>query len=66
MDIVQKIIEYESEGMNLKDTVDFFSELFKQGKISHLQGSYQRTAQNLIDIGILDNQGKILKYPDDL
>jgi hypothetical protein len=58
---VDKIIAYESGELSDNEILEFFSQLIK-GKILHtLQGSYQRTAQGLIENGYISAEGKILK-----
>ena len=49
--IVQKIIAYESGEMTERESVEFFSELIKNGLAWTLQGHYGRTAERLIDAG---------------
>lgn len=50
-DPVSFIIEYESGSLDESDTVSGFQHLIDRGIIGHLQGSYQRMAQALIDAG---------------
>ena len=57
--LVDKIISFESGGLNNKDTLELFSELIKTGQAWQLQGCYGRTAQALIDKGLIDTQGII-------
>ena len=52
-DIVGKIIEYETGTMTEEAEVEFFQELLDTGTIHHLQGSYQRMAQTLLDAGLI-------------
>lgn len=51
MDMVDKIMEYESGSMDVKRTVEFFQELINAGLAWQLQGSYGRAASALIDAG---------------
>lgn len=60
-DLVDKIIEFESGEMSDEDTLAFFAELVKTGTINHLQGSYQRTAVNLLRQGYIDQAGNVLR-----
>ena len=59
MDIHDKIITYESGGLDELDTILLFSELVKNGYAWSLQGHYGRTAHSLIEAGILDEKGNI-------
>jgi len=51
MDIVDAIIEFESGQLTDEETIELFQELISSGKISALQGSYQRMAAALIEDG---------------
>jgi hypothetical protein len=58
-DVVDKIIAFESGEMTPPEMVYFFSELIKSGMAYTLQGSYGRTANRLIEVGILFKDGDI-------
>ncbi len=47
MDMVGKIMAYESGEMTMEEVEEFFAELVSSGTIWHLQGHYQRTAMAL-------------------
>ncbi len=49
MDIVDKIIAYESGEMSEQETIQFFQEILDNGMVWQLQGHYQRTARYLIE-----------------
>lgn len=51
MDIVDAIIELETGELSDDRTIELFQELIDTGKISGLQGSYQRMATALIEQG---------------
>lgn len=51
MDMVEKIISYESGEMNQEEMVNFFQELIDNGMCWQLQGHYGRTAMALIEAG---------------
>lgn len=52
MDMVEKIIAYESGDMQTQEEmVEFFQDLINSGQAWSLQGHYGRTAQALIDQG---------------
>lgn len=53
MDMLDKIMAYESGEMDEQDTVGFFQELVDSGLAWQLQGSYGRTAERLIGAGLV-------------
>lgn len=48
-----KLIDYENGAMEYDEFVEFFQDLLDSGVIYHLQGSYQRTAAELIAAGVI-------------
>jgi len=60
MDQIDMIIAYEQGELENAGIVKLFSELIKSGLAWTLQGSYGRTAKNLIDAGYISEQGEIL------
>lgn len=60
MDITTKIIQYESDELTHKETIQLFSHLIENGLVWKLQGHYGRTAARLIESGIISKEGKIL------
>jgi hypothetical protein len=63
IDIVDKIIAYESGELSDNEIIDFFAELIKNGTCWHLQGCYGRMAIALIGGKFISVKGKVLKYP---
>ena len=59
MDIIDKIIAYESGMLDGAEMVYMFSELVKNGSAWPLQGHYGRMASRLIEVGILTKDGDI-------
>jgi hypothetical protein len=59
MDIIDKIIAYESGMLDGAEMVYMFAELVKNGSAWSLQGHYGRMASRLIEVGILTNDGDI-------
>ena len=53
MDIVDRIMAYESGDMSGEDALVFFQELVDTGMAWQLQGSYGRTAKRLLDDGLI-------------
>jgi len=52
--IAGQLIAYESGEMEEPEVIALFQFLLDSGMIDHLQGSYQRMAQQLIDAGLVD------------
>lgn len=52
--IVDKMITYEAGEMNDEETVEFFQELLDRRLISSLQGTYQRIAALLLELGHIE------------
>ena len=46
------IIEFESGRLSSQEVIKMFQTLIDTQTITHLQGSYQRVAQQLIDEGV--------------
>jgi phage antirepressor YoqD-like protein len=54
MDTVSQIMAYENGEMEEPEMIAFFQFLLDSGMIYSLQGSYQRTAQQLLDAGLIE------------
>lgn len=63
--MIQEIISYESGEMSQDETIQFFAELVKTGFITAMQGHYQRTAQDLIEQGIISEDGDLYEVQTD-
>mgnify|MGYP003332026892 CR=1 FL=1 len=61
MNIVDKLMAWESGDLEFTETLELFSELIKEGTAWQLQGSYGRVASVLIDNGYISKTGEILK-----
>ena len=59
MDLIDKIIAYESGELTNQQLVYFFAEPVQDGSAWTLQGHYGRTAAALIDAGYIDNEGSV-------
>lgn len=57
--LTDKIIAYETDGLDEEETVELFQELVDNGMAWQLQGCYGRTAAQLIAIGAVQ-----MKEPD--
>lgn len=59
-ELVNQIIKYEQEFMPDEEMLELFSALIKNGMVWKLQGSYGRTARDLIAAGKISETGEIL------
>ena len=50
--IVEKIMSYEGGDMDEDEMIEFFQELIDSGMAWTLQGSYGRTAKDLLNAGL--------------
>jgi len=57
--MIQAIISYESGKMSHDEIIHFFAELVKTGFIHAMQGHYQCYAHNLIEQGIISEDGEV-------
>jgi hypothetical protein len=62
LDLVDRIMAYESDELDAADTLELFSELVKSGAAWSLQGFYGRAAAAMIDAGYLTPDGEITDY----
>lgn len=51
--IFDKINRYENDNMEYDEVISFFQELLDTGILFSLQGSYQRTAKQLLEQDLL-------------
>lgn len=58
MDVVGKIIEFESGEMDEEQVIELFQELVDTGMAWQLQGSYGRAAADLIKAGLVTAPGE--------
>ena len=52
-DLVDRIMAYERGGMGQEEIVEFFQELVDDGLVWRLLGHYGRTADSLIEAGLV-------------
>ena len=58
-ELVDLIIRYESGESSNKETLELFSKLVKTGRAWSLQGSYGRTAKDMIENELLSVRGEL-------
>ena len=58
LDLVDSIIAYESGELDEEEVVELFQSLIDNGRAWTLQGSYGRTAQDLIEHGLCHAKGE--------
>jgi hypothetical protein len=56
---VDQIIRFESGEMCLKEQVKLFAHLIETGLAFQLQGFYGRTANQMMEMELIDNEGNI-------
>lgn len=64
MDTLDFIMQFEGGEISTEEVIDGFSHLIKTGIVWSLQGSYGRTAANLIESGYISPDGEVLEYPE--
>ncbi len=60
--LVNLIIDYEAGELEDSRLLDLFAELIRSGDAWSLQGHYGRTARDIIDAGLIDEDGTITDY----
>jgi hypothetical protein len=64
-DLTGKILDFEMGHLSNDQAIDLFAELIKNGMAWTLQGSYGRSAMNLIESGYISEQGEVLSYGEE-
>lgn len=59
MDLMNRVVQYESEANSLEWIVQLFADLIATGLAWQLQGRYGREAKAMIDEGIITVQGDV-------
>jgi hypothetical protein len=54
MDMLDKIMDYEQGELSEEESIALFQELVNNGMAWTLQGHYGRTAQALLDAGLIE------------
>ena len=57
--MIDYLIRYEQNDLSNMETLELFSYLIKKGYVWQLQGSYGRTAKDMIDRGLINKDGVI-------
>jgi len=60
---VGTVVEYESGELTEEETIEFFQELVDTGLAWQLQGSYGRTAMDLLRDGYLETPSEVV-FPE--
>ena len=60
-DIVGRMMQFENGELSNDEALELFSELVKTGMAWQLQGSYGRTAGDLIARGVLTEEGDVVR-----
>lgn len=60
--LVNLIMDYETGELDDARLLDLFAELIRTGQAWSLQGHYGRTARDIIDAGLIDEDGTITDY----
>lgn len=56
---IDKIIAFENGDLDGHEVIDLFAELIETGLAWTLQGSYGRTARDLIEAGLINEDGTV-------
>lgn len=57
--LVGRLMDYEAGELDQDQILDLFADLVRSGTVWALQGSYQRTAHELINAGLLSPTGEL-------
>jgi len=58
-ELINDIVNYEAGSLSVEETLELFSDLIKTGQCWNLQGRYGRTANELINKGLITSNGRI-------
>lgn len=64
--LIEKLMRYENGEMTQEEMLELFAHLIESGMAWTLQGSYGRTARDLIRAGFIDMYGNILVEDQEL
>jgi hypothetical protein len=65
-DLAIDLITYEEGMLDARETLELFALLVKSGMAWTLQGSYGRTANELIHAGYLTQEGGVTEFADSM
>lgn len=66
MDRLAYIMEAEGGELSAEEYLDGLAELIADGTIWQLQGSWQRSAYYSLEMGFIDHDGTVLRYPEEV
>ncbi|QGJ91582.1 hypothetical protein SEA_PHETTUCCINE_65 [Streptomyces phage Phettuccine] len=61
-DIAIEVMDYEAGNLDAGEILELFAKLIKSGMVWNLQGSYGRTAQQMLDAGLVTPEGEVTDY----
>lgn len=64
--MIDYLVRYETNGLSNMETLELFSYLIKKGYAWELQGSYGRTAKEMIDRGLINKDGVIADNAEEI
>lgn len=59
----ERLMDYEAGNLSDKDMIQLFADLIRTGLCWSLQGHYGRTAKAMISEGYINEEGIIIKTP---
>lgn len=65
-DLVIDLITYEEGALDARETLELFGLLVRSGMAWTLQGSYGRTANELMHLGYLTPDGRVTEFAESM
>ncbi|MFJ6893564.1 hypothetical protein [Streptomyces hokutonensis] len=65
-DIATDLIAYEEGSLDVRETLELFALLVRSGLAWSLQGSYGRTASELMHQGYLTRDGRVTEFAESM
>ncbi|WP_456156736.1 DUF7417 domain-containing protein [Streptomyces mirabilis] len=65
-DLAIDLMSYEAGELDARDTLDLFGLLVRSGMAWTLQGSYGRTANELMHLGYLTPDGRVTEFAESM
>ncbi|WJN62604.1 hypothetical protein [Streptomyces phage phiScoe1] len=64
--LVIDVMSYEAGELDARETLELFATLVRSGMAWTLQGSYGRTANELVHMGYLTDEGEITEFAEEM